>query len=393
MQFRARRVDTGQTVVVTVGGHQITGLASIPPAGDEPWVSPGFVDLQINGYGGREFNDVQLTTEQIESICRSCAAMGVTRFCPTVTTHTFSVMADALQAIAKACHESPVVASRVAGIHLEGPYISREDGPRGAHPVGYCRPPDWNEFRQLQDAAEGRIRLITLSPEYPGSGSFVEHAVSSGLVVAIGHTNATSAQIHEAVEAGASLSTHLGNGAHAIIRRHPNYIWDQLAEDRLAATLIADGHHLPAAVVKSFLRAKGPERCILVSDIVGFAGMSPGIYSSRKAGMIEVLDDGRIVVAGQRQYLFGAGRAITYGIANVMRFAELDLATAVEMACGRPATALGLSGFRLEVGAPADLVLFDLPATEEDPLRIRATLQAGELAYGSLPAAPASRPS
>src|SRR5690606_36313484 len=154
-----------------------------------------------------------------------------------------------------------------------------------------------------QDAAEEAIRLLALSPEHEGSDAFIANAVQSGVLIAIGHTQATSDQIRSAVDAGARMSTHLGNGAHPMLRRHPNYLWDQLAEDRLTASLIVDGHHLPPAVVKTFVRAKGAERCVLVSDVTGMAGMPPGRYDQTSIGPVEVLEDGRLVVAGQRQYL------------------------------------------------------------------------------------------
>src|SRR5206468_8402774 len=131
------------------------------------------------------------------------------------------------------------------------------------------------------------------------SPSFIERAVASGVVVAIGHTKATGDQIRAAVDAGATLSTHLGNGAHPLIRRHPNYIWEQLAEDRLMASLIVDGHHLPPSVVKSMVRAKTPARCVLVSDITALGGMPPGRYSGG-LGDLEVLESGKLVLADQR---------------------------------------------------------------------------------------------
>jgi N-acetylglucosamine-6-phosphate deacetylase len=291
------------------------------------------------------------------------------------------VFSHALAAYAEACETMPEVAARAPFFHLEGPYISREDGPRGAHPLAHVRPPDWDEFRRLQDASGGRIRILTMSAEYDESPAFIRKATASGVVVAIGHTAASGDQIRAAVDAGARFSTHLGNGAHGQIRRHPNYIWDQLAEDRLWASLIVDGHHLPPSVVKSFVRAKTPERCLLVSDITAMAGMPPGLYANTGIGDIEVLDDGRLVVAGQRQYLAGAALPIGVGVANVMRFAGVDLKTAVEMASARPAELIGLAPVRLEAGAPADLVLFDLPnADGSGPLgnlEVRTTIKAG----------------
>jgi N-acetylglucosamine-6-phosphate deacetylase len=248
------------------------------------------------------------------------------------------------------------------------------------------RPPDWDEFQRWQEAAGGRVRILTMSPEYEGSAEFIRRVVDSGTVVAIGHTNATSSQIRAAVDAGARFSTHLGNAAHPRIRRHPNYIWDQLADDRLQATLIVDGHHLPPSVVQSFVRAKTPDRCLIVSDITGMAGMKPGVYEQTSLGSIEVLEDGRLVVGGQRDLLAGASLPIGVGVVNLQRFAGLDLRTAVEMASVRPALLAGHPVTRLEAGAPANLIQFDLAEDSSLPataaLKIHATIISGEVVYG-----------
>ncbi len=211
---------------------------------------------------------------------------------------------------------------------LEGPYMSTEDGPRGAHPLAHCRRPNWDEFSRLQEAAGGRIVILTMSAEFEEAPDFIARATASGVVVSIGHTAASGAQIRAAVDAGAKLSTHLGNGAHRTLRRHPNYLWDQLAEDRLMASIIADGHHLPPEVVKTIVRAKSPLRTILVSDESGLAGLPPGRYQCSGCEL-EILSDGRLVIAGQDQLLAGASRPIGDGVVNVMRFAGVDLATAV----------------------------------------------------------------
>jgi N-acetylglucosamine-6-phosphate deacetylase len=181
------------------------------------------------------------------------------------------------------------------------------------------------------------------------------------------------------------LSTHLGNGAHSTLRRHPNYIWDQLADDRLMASLIVDGHHLPSEVVKTIVRAKSPERCILVSDLSGLAGLAPGRYATQLCDL-EILPDGRLVIAGQDQLLAGASRPIGVGVANVMRFAGVDLATAVSMASHHPAKLLGLRSGDLRAGDPANCVLFDLNENEgggPEGLEVRATLAAGALVYAA----------
>ncbi|HEX4143845.1 MAG TPA: amidohydrolase family protein [Pirellulales bacterium] len=383
MKIVGRHYLTAQAVEIEIVGQRIAGLApSASTDRDLPWIAPGWVDLQINGYGGQEFTAPDLTSENAIAIGESLTRFGVTRFCPTLTTASRGDLLAGLTTLRRACRQSPEFAALVAGIHLEGPYISAEDGPRGAHPRVHCRPPDAEEFDLLADAAEGQIRLVTLSPEFDGAPQFIARLVARGVRVAIGHTAATAAQIAAAVDAGATLSTHLGNGAHAVLRRHPNYLWDQLAEDRLTASLIVDGHHLPPAVVKTFVRAKTTDRIVLVSDLSGFAGLPAGRYETALCPL-EILGDGRLVVAGQRQMLAGAGEPIGTGVVGVMRYAGVDRATALAMASIQPARVLGIDAVTLAVGDRADLVAFDLPldaAGLPTALRVRQTIVAGRVA-------------
>ena len=381
MKVVGRRYDSGQLIEVTVANGRIASVdTSDEASNDAPWIAPGFVDLQINGYGGQEFNDRELTVDRVEQVSLALDSFGVTSYLPTATTHSFEMLVHSLGTIARACETADEVARRAVGIHLEGPYISPEDGPRGAHPLEHCRPPDWDEFQRLQQAAQGQIRLLTLSPEYDGSADFIRKVVDSGVLVAIGHTAANSDQIRAAVDAGARMSTHLGNGAHGQIRRHPNYIWDQLADDRLVASLIVDGHHLPPSVVKSFVRAKTPDRCVIVSDIMGMGGLPPGLYET-SVGAVEVLEDGRLVVAGQRQYLAGASLPIAVGVGNLMRFTGLSLQTAVELATLRPAELIGHECCKLEVNDTADLILFELSA--DNTFTVMKTVNAGEVVFSA----------
>jgi N-acetylglucosamine-6-phosphate deacetylase len=381
----ARRYDTAQPVRIEIAAGRIVAVTACDtPAAETdrwPWIAPGLIDLQFNGYGGQEFSAPNITPEKVADITAVLDRFGVTRYCPTLTTQPADVLERALRAVAAACEASPAVARRVVGIHLEGPYISAEDGPRGAHPREHCRAPDWDEFQRFQEAADGGIRLLTMSPEYDGAADFIARVVRSGVVVAIGHTAADAVQIGAAVDAGARLSTHLGNGSHLVLPRHANYVWEQLAEDRLAASLIVDGHHLPPAVVKSLVRAKTPERCILVSDMSGLAGRPPGRYAGSLCD-VEILPNGRLVVAGQTELLAGAALPIGAGVANVMHFAGVTLAEAVRMATDHPARLLNLAPGGLDVGDPADLVLFDLvPAESNDPpqFEVRATISGGEV--------------
>ncbi|QDU97750.1 N-acetylglucosamine-6-phosphate deacetylase [Lignipirellula cremea] len=379
MKLVGRRYDTEEMIALTLELGVVKAVTAVDdPAA--PWLAPGFIDLQVNGYGGLEFNDPELTVAKVEQMMTAFDPFGVARLSPTTTTAGYDLLHHALTVLAQAKAESPKVAQRWAGIHVEGPYISSEDGPRGAHPLAHCRAPDWDEFQRLQEAAQGEIRLLTLSPEYDNAPDFIRQATATGVRIAIGHTGANSEQIRAAVDAGATLSTHLGNGSHGIIRRHPNYIWDQLAEDRLVASLIVDGHHLPREVVQSLVRGKTPERCILVSDITSMGGLPPGYYKTG-LGAVEVLENGKPVVAGQREYLAGAALPIHVNIAKVMDFAGVDLKTAIEMATSRPAEYIGCDYGRFTPGAPADFVLFDQDADPTQPLHIRTNVLGGEVVY------------
>ncbi|MCR4415193.1 MAG: amidohydrolase family protein [Thermoguttaceae bacterium] len=387
MELYGRRFDTGEPVRVEIRDGEIARVASADTGQvgqDWPWLAPGLVDIQVNGYGGQEFSSGSLTVERAAAAIRAFDRYGVTRLCPTVTTESFEVLRHALSTLAALCATQPEIARRVPGFHLEGPYITREDGARGAHPKQHCRPPDWDEFRRLQDAAEGRIRIVTLSPEYDASLDFIRRAAESGLVVAIGHMTAAPERVRAAVDVGARLSTHLGNGSHPMLHRLRNYLWAQLADDRLAASLIVDGHHLPPEVVKVFVRTKTPSRCILVSDLSGQAGQAPGRYTSPFCD-VEILPDGNLVVAGQREIMAGASRPLNVGVANVMRYAGVDLWTAVRMATDNPAALVGIPPGQLEPGAPADVIQFHLrePGPEGQPARldVQRTILGGQVVW------------
>jgi N-acetylglucosamine-6-phosphate deacetylase len=186
---------------------------------------------------------------------------------------------------------------------------------------------------------------------------FIEKLVAGGIVVALGHTAASGPRIRDAVAAGARLSTHLGNGCHAVLPRHDNYLWEQLAADALWASVICDGHHLPPAVARCIVRVKTPARTILTCDASPLAGLPPGTY--REWGQaFEVLPGGKIVVPGT-SYLAGSGVFTDACVGTAVRFAGVSLAEAVDMASARPRELLGLPPRKLEAGAVADLVLFD----------------------------------
>src|SRR5216684_5158731 len=233
---------------------------------------PGLFDLQVNGFGGVDFNGPDLTPDRVDQALALLRATGVTRCLPTLITSSLEQFAASARILAR----SPNPA--IAGIHMEGPYVSPEDGARGAHPRTHVIAASIEDFKRRQDAAHGRIVLVTLAPEVPGAVSLIEHLMVAGVRAAVGHTAATPRQIGDAVSAGATLATHLGNGCAQMLPRHPNVIWELLAADAVYATLIVDGHHLPPSTVKAMVRAKGAGWTILVTDAVAAAGCAPGGY-------------------------------------------------------------------------------------------------------------------
>jgi N-acetylglucosamine-6-phosphate deacetylase len=380
MRIRARHYATGELVDVLCERGLLVAFESPSEQRADvvaDWVAPALFDLQINGCDGHSFNSDRLTVEMIRHVLAVCRRHGIGGLCPTLVTNSFSALAHGLTTLHQACETDATVAAAIPAIHLEGPYISAEDGPRGAHPRQHVRPPDWEEFCRLQDAAGGRIRLVTLAPELPGALPFIEKLVTSGVVVSLGHTGARPAQIREAIAAGARLSTHLGNGAHAVVHRHDNYIWEQLAADQLWASIICDGHHLPPAVVRCIVRVKTPGRTIVTCDASSLAGLPPGPYREWDQEF-EILPEGKVVMPGTG-FLAGSWAFTDVCIGNVMRYAGVSLREAVDMAGARPRELLGLPPRRLELGQPADLVLFDWAPGND--FHVTGTVLAGELMW------------
>lgn len=341
-------------------------------------LAPGLVDLQINGYKGKDYNTLPIKDGLIiESTC-DIFAEGVTSYYPTVITNSAEAIEQAVSTIATQCKQDSLTDQAVQGIHVEGPFISAEDGPRGAHAKQYVQAPDWEMFCRWQEAAEGRIKIITLSPEWPGSAEFIRKCAETGVIVSIGHSAASPEQIREAVEAGASMSTHFGNGAHLMLPRHPNYLWEQLAQDGLWTCLIGDGFHLPESVLKVAMAVK-QEKALLVSDAVYLAGMAPGKYETHIGGNVVLTEEGKLHTAENDKILAGSAQMLPWGIGHVTSCGLVDLATALEMSSLRPAKLMGLAvQAGLSEGAPADFISV---ANDGGQFEIRQTYKAGELVY------------
>jgi N-acetylglucosamine-6-phosphate deacetylase len=346
MQVVARHWQTGTPVAVRVEAGVVAECRPAADRPDLPWLAPSFFDLQVNGGLGVNFTDLGLTADGVAMVADACRRAGCGGFLPTAITAHPDVISRSARTLAAAGFD----------IHLEGPFLNPTDGYRGAHPVEHVRPPDADLFRRWQDAAGGRIRLVTVAPELPGAIPFIERLTAAGVAVALGHTAADAATVSAAVAAGAKLSTHLGNGLPAMAHRHLNPVWPQLAEPRLWASVIADGHHLPAEVLRCVARLK-PDGLILVSDASPLAGLPPGRYPLWGTDC-EVTADGRVGVAGT-PYLAGAGAFLGTCVGRAVRLG-LTVAEAVAAASVRPRELLGLPVPTLEVGRPADFVLFDL---------------------------------
>lgn len=375
--IRGRHFRTGRCIGVHVKDGRIEAVRG---GSGGPWVGPGFVDLQVNGYRGLDFNAIPVPDDLPGRLTRELWREGVTSYCPTIVTQHPDAIEQAVRAVARACARDPDAAAGIAGIHLEGPFISPEDGPRGAHDRAFVRPPDWGLFDRWQRAAEGRIRILTMSPEYPGSADFIRRCTAAGVIVSIGHTAATPDQIREAARAGARMSTHLGNGAHLTLPRHPNYLWEQLARDELAACVIADGFHLPDSVLKVILRAKAGN-VLLVSDAVHLAGLEPGEYRTPVGGRVVLTPEGRLHLAENPALLAGSAQMLRAGVENLIRRGLCALGEAWDMASTRPASLLGLPArMGLWKGAPADLVLVE---EREGRLVIRETWKAGRRVFAA----------
>ena len=350
-------------------------------SGNNKYLAPGFVDLQVNGFAGVDYNSGLTPLSEIARSIQVLFTCGVSRFYPTVITGGRDEMVAALRNLASAKQKLPEGIA-IEGFHVEGPHISAEDGPRGAHPIQCVRKPDIDEYKRWQEATGGLVKLVTLAPEWPEAPSYIETLVKDGVVIAIGHTGANRQQIQDAVSAGATLSTHLGNGAHAILPRHPNYIWEQLAEDRLAADFIVDGIHLPDSFLKVALRAKGLERSLLVTDASSPAGAAPGRYKLGEQE-VDLTEDNRVVLAGQTR-LAGSALRMDTGVSNLMRIGGLTLSQAITMATTNPAKVGKVKDREngLAQGDRADIIEFDF---DEDTKKIKILKNyiSGKLVYQS----------
>lgn len=369
------KIFGGRLAEIHLGGELIAGVLTRQPdrrdqrgPKEDVQIAPGFIDIQVNGFSGVDFNQPDFQGDDLVDVCRKLIETGVTTFCPTLITAKYEQLARNITEIREACKKYPLVRSMVLGIHLEGPYINPEDGPRGAHPRAYVSNPDWEEFERLQSLGQGLVRIVTVAPEVPGGLAFIQKASQNGLAVGIGHCNPEADIVDQAVLAGARISTHLGNGIHQMLDRHKNCLQKQLAHDGLMASIICDGPHLPDYFVKNAVRAKGRSKVILITDATAASYAPPGHYFLGDLE-VEADDDGALRLPGT-SYLSGSTLTMERAISNCADFAGIPLASAIKMATVNPARLFdGISG-KLEKGQRANLVLFKAHRKKIQILRV-----------------------
>jgi len=310
----------------------------------QSFTGPGLIDLQCNGYLGLTFtgDPADCTPEKMHEIRSAMRRRGVLAALVTLTTDKPEPM------IARARHYGELVAADAElaatfpKLHIEGPFISPVEGPVGAHRVHCCAVPAElpDLIDRINDASGGRVGIVTLAPELPGAVDLTARLAAGGICVAIGHTDASAEAIDAAVRAGAKMSTHLGNGSHQMLPRLDNYVQHQLADDRLHAGFIADGHHVPFATLKNFLRAKTFARSVLVTDAMMAAELGPGTYASGP-GTVVVAPNGRAARPGQPN-LAGSTLTLDRAVVNACLHCDVPFEQAWAMASTRPAALVDL---------------------------------------------------
>jgi len=372
-----KSIFTDKPLKVGITGGTVTSVE----AGDDcrNILAPGFMDIQINGYNSKDYSS-DLNSAQIKELVLDIAQSGTTRHFPTIITNSESSILCSIRNIIEARKSSSLVERAIPGIHIEGPFISPSEGARGVHDPKHIRPADFDEFLRWQEAAEGIIRIVTVSPENEETLSFIRQITETGVIAAIGHTDATADMIERAVDAGARLSTHLGNGSPAFIPRLENFIWKQLSSDKLISSIIADGFHIPPYVLNCFSRCKGRDNTILISDAAALAGNKPGLYKWGDMD-VEIFEDGHMGLHNTTN-LAGAAYLLNRCISYLTRHTKMSLQDSIRCATLNPRKLTGGSCWDTDpvVGEKADIVSFRMV---EGTMKINRTIDFDTDLYNS----------
>ena len=301
----------------------------------------GLFDFQVNGFGGVDFQRDNLTSTEFAHAVAALRQHGTSGIFATLITDEIESLCRRFAALEKLCATVPSAGAAILGYHLEGPWLSPTPGYRGAHPAGPMRAPTFADYERLQAAAHGRLRLITLAPEWPGSAEFIAAVTQQGVHVSLGHTNASEAEIDAAIRAGARFCTHLGNGCPLELPRHDNIVQRLLARDELTACFIPDGIHLPKGVLKNFVRAKPNGRVLFTTDAMAGAGAPPGRYTIGPH-LITVGADGVARQPGEKNF---AGSTLTpdVGVRHIADWLNLTPEAAYHLWSTAPTAAFGIT--------------------------------------------------
>ena len=265
----------------------------------------GWIDLQINGYGGVNFNAEGLTVEAVKQVTERLEQDGTVGYLPTLCTLDPELLLGTVRTVVEARKRYAICEKNILGFFFEGPFISDQPGAVGAHAPEWVQKPSVELFGRFQDAAEGLIRMVNVAAEIPGMPEFVRHLVSQGVTVSLGHQLAKCPKdVEPCIAAGAKAFTHLGNGLPNEINRHENVINTALVEDRATVMFIPDGHHLPDTMLKLYHRAVPLKRLVAVSDAQYVAGLPPGVY--KVGGLDAVLEPDGLLWYPPRNCLVGA---------------------------------------------------------------------------------------
>ena len=301
----------------------------------------GYIDIQLNGYFGVNFNRNDLTTEQFHTACEKLREQGVRAFLPTIITASLPDMCTRLANLARFVADDPLARSMAPAFPAEGPFINETAGFRGAHPVQHTRPATPEAAKQLADAAGGLLRLVTLAPERDAGFATTRWLAGQGIKISGGHCDPSLDQLKGAVEAGLSLYTHLGNGVPLQIHRHDNIIQRVLSlRDRITPCFIADGVHIPLYVLRNFLDLVGTDRAVVVTDSVDVAGLGPGRFTTLQGEEV-VVGEELAVWSSDRSHLCGSASTMPQLEANLRKMGYGDRPIR-QLLCENPARIFGL---------------------------------------------------
>ena len=288
-----------------------------------------FVDLQVNGYMGIDFNQDDLTAEDLHLACGALRRDGVSAALATIITDRMEVMCQRLRRLVELRQADSLVKDVIAGVHIEGPFINRADGYRGAHPEDAVVTADVDHMQKLLDAAAGTTRLVTLAPECDPGMKTTRLLARQGITVAAGHCNPSLEQLDRAIDAGLTMFTHLGNGCPMSADRHDNIVQRVLSRsDKLWVSFIGDGVHVPYFALKNYLKVVGPRRCVLVSDAMAGAGLGPGNHTIGR-WQVEIGDDLSAWAPG-KAHLLGSAMGLSKAAEKLKRelnLSDRDIAT------------------------------------------------------------------